>query len=327
MSLLLDINKESAHGASALHTLSSFQRRGFFAAGIFICTLNMTSHAAPPPISQTMRAQMSQRQKGESGSVDSAGVYHSANPTHSSKNQDAAAGSDEKHKSKSDSNIKILKDGCVALGEIIIDPKQRKMTFPVEVNTLKTGTPLEYVLVMRQGKTHESLLVTDVPPRLIHVASLLLGLEKEHQSAKSLEIKLTYETNGGPVTVLLSEVITFGEGEKDGGEEEEGRELPNIWKYQGEELKPGFLVASRDGSIISMKQDLGALIVSASPEVIDDEGSAAVGWGIGHFLGVRGSITFQLKAGEPQHAETKLETPSEDDNVTRSKKKNRTPAR
>jgi len=261
------------------------------------------SRASPPSVDGGARRQMGGLSDNAGGTVDGSGIYHPAAPAKDPENRNAAAGEDSR--SNPAPKARVLENGCVELGEILVDPKLREMSFPVEINTLRAGTPLEYALVTRQGKAHESLMVTDVPPSHIHVAALLLGLSPERRAGKSIEIRMTYETNGGPVTELLSKNVVF---ERDGQQEEEAGGLPDAWKYQGAEFRPGFLVASREGSIIALKNDPGALIGSAFQKKIDGKGTPVAGWNIGHFLGASGSVTLQVKEDEARKPHSKSGT-------------------
>ena len=65
--------------------------------------------------------------------------------------------------------------GVFRLGEIQIHKGARSATFPAHVNMDK-GL-LKYFLVQSGGKSHESLLRTDVDPYYLNIALLLLGFE------------------------------------------------------------------------------------------------------------------------------------------------------
>ena len=71
--------------------------------------------------------------------------------------------------------ISKIAPGVFRIGEIQIHKKTRSITFPAVVNMDK-GL-LEYLLVQSQGKTHESLLRTEVDPYFLNIAFLLLGFE------------------------------------------------------------------------------------------------------------------------------------------------------
>jgi len=63
--------------------------------------------------------------------------------------------------------------GIYQIGLVHLDQKAMTLSFPGALN-MNQGL-LEYLIVTPQGSTHESLLVTDVPPTDIQFAMLLLG--------------------------------------------------------------------------------------------------------------------------------------------------------
>ena len=65
--------------------------------------------------------------------------------------------------------------GVYRLGAVTLDKTARQVRFPAVVN--QTEGPVEYLLVGRGGKTHESVLRTDVAPMQVHTALLLLGVQ------------------------------------------------------------------------------------------------------------------------------------------------------
>src|SRR3989442_9675353 len=69
--------------------------------------------------------------------------------------------------------VRQLGPSLFQVGAVRIDREQRTLRFPALVN-LREGN-LEYLLVTSFGKTHESLLRTEVRPFQLQVALLLLG--------------------------------------------------------------------------------------------------------------------------------------------------------
>lgn len=69
--------------------------------------------------------------------------------------------------------IREVAPGVFEAGKMRIDKSARSVTFPGAVN-LEKGL-LEYLIVTREGATHESLLVSDILPSDLHFAMLLLG--------------------------------------------------------------------------------------------------------------------------------------------------------
>tara|TARA_R110002094_G_scaffold28773_4_gene41742 strand:- start:931 stop:1770 length:840 start_codon:yes stop_codon:yes gene_type:complete len=59
---------------------------------------------------------------------------------------------------------------------IKIDPKARTVTIPAVVN--RSQDPIEYLLIHRRGKKHESVFITECKPSILNAALLMIGLEK-----------------------------------------------------------------------------------------------------------------------------------------------------
>jgi hypothetical protein len=69
--------------------------------------------------------------------------------------------------------IKEVSPGVYQIGQARLEQKSRTIIFPASVNLTK-GL-LEYLIVTKNGPTHESLLATDLAPNDLHLAMLLLG--------------------------------------------------------------------------------------------------------------------------------------------------------
>lgn len=59
---------------------------------------------------------------------------------------------------------------------IKLDAKARTVTVPVVVNRMQD--PVEYLLIHRKGKKHESLFITEAKPSILNAALLMIGLKK-----------------------------------------------------------------------------------------------------------------------------------------------------
>src|SRR5207302_4336720 len=70
-------------------------------------------------------------------------------------------------------------DGIFQLSKIRLDKNAKTVSFPASVNM--TEGVAEYLLVRTGGKTHESVFVTEIEPRDLHVAMLLLGIKDRSQ--------------------------------------------------------------------------------------------------------------------------------------------------
>lgn len=64
---------------------------------------------------------------------------------------------------------------------IKLDAKARTVTIPVVVNRMQD--PVEYLLIHRKGKKHESVFITETKPSILNAALLMIGLEKGENAA------------------------------------------------------------------------------------------------------------------------------------------------
>lgn len=160
-------------------------------------------------------------------------------------------------------------DGTMRIGRVTVDPKERTISFPAAVNAI-SGL-IEYALVTKTGKVHESLLSTDITPLDLHVAALLLNLSPSQDAAvyARVLIEVEWETNGPKRRELLEDMIKLA---KDGQYGREGAPLAAVgWNYAGSFLQGGMLAADREGSIITLIGDPVALLGNPRPDRVDDK--------------------------------------------------------
>jgi hypothetical protein len=174
---------------------------------------------------------------------------------------------------KTNMPIRETSPGIFELGEVRIDQRQRTVSFPARLN-LDHG-PMEYFLVTRWGKTHESILATDTEPFRIHLAMLLLDTNTG---------AATTATNGAPASVggfvshpskqrLPGQAVAIELSWNVGGRETRQQAAGLIfnteqksvmrkgdWVYTGSRVAEGLFLAEIDGSIISLVTDAEALI-------------------------------------------------------------------
>ena len=154
------------------------------------------------------------------------------------------------------------------LGEIRINKAERSITFPAEVN-MDSGL-LEYLIVHKKGKTHESLLRTHVDPYNLQVAFLLIGFEGTDQrltmqgdptTPRGERIQIHIRKLGGSdKTTIPAEhwlVNQFGDAVKD--------VEPMNWVFSGSYVDQGRFMSQESGSIAAIWHDPVALIDNASP--------------------------------------------------------------
>lgn len=182
-------------------------------------------------------------------------------------------------------SIKELPDGNVEVNGIFVDRKARSVRFPARVN-MDEGF-VEYYLVTPNGKTHESVLVTEVQPNDLHIAMLLLGAhatapadpkqappanigddwlaQSRKLTGDSIQITVTVDTGKGePERLPAERWLVLGE------KEQKPVPAPK-WIYNGSMLIEGRFLAQDDGSLISLIRDPSALVNNSLPEAARDD--------------------------------------------------------
>jgi hypothetical protein len=172
----------------------------------------------------------------------------------------------------SNAPLRRVSEGVYELGGVRLDKTKRALSFPCSVN-MSEGT-VEYALVHRTGKVHESVLKTEVNPAQIHLACLLLSpveppkvpidprTPRELRGPR-LKIWAEWRLNDVAKRVPLEEMIfnTLTKRPMSRGP----------WAYSGSRVVQGAFLAERDGSIVTIITDPDALINSPRPGRDDDE--------------------------------------------------------
>lgn len=174
--------------------------------------------------------------------------------------------------------VRDLGENRYSVGAITFDKKARTITIPAAVNM--TGEAVEYVLVSRHGKVHESVFITDADARDIHLAALLMGMkpaadlgpENAAATVRSGAAAIAWaewDRNGPPARVYLNETVSLS----DPSSGENTGTLPSgAWLYNGSRIEPdGTFAASRGGSIISIIRDDDALVNNPGASRDNDE--------------------------------------------------------
>jgi hypothetical protein len=201
--------------------------------------------------------------------------------------------------------LKNTSDSVVQLGPLRINTKERLITLPATINM--TNGLLEYALVHKDGKVHESVLACEAKPHQIHAAMLLLGLAvtntvgnaessgqiedpaKIEIPGKPVEISVAWSDGGKIVQQPLSALI-FNKGTK--------RALPGQpWVYNGSRFSEGRFLAELSGSIVSLITDLDALINSTSAGH-DDDTIWEVNASVVPPIGTRVDVTLKIPAAK-----------------------------
>ncbi|MFM7181401.1 MAG: YdjY domain-containing protein [Verrucomicrobiales bacterium] len=153
----------------------------------------------------------------------------------------------------------------VRIGAVELDRKTQTISIPATVNMLEGA--VEYFLVHENGKRHESIFATRAKPEDIHIACLLAGW-KPAEKPVDIEIRVTWETNGPPRSHGAEELVAIADGDPnalDGRHIDEGP-----WHYTGSRVDEAGFVATREGSIIALIADPGALVGNPRPGRLND---------------------------------------------------------
>jgi hypothetical protein len=173
--------------------------------------------------------------------------------------------------------LRPIGSNTFALGAIELNVRERTISFPAVVN-MDAGL-IEYLLVHTSGKTHESLLRTQVAPHQIQLALLLLGAKgagtnafpqtpSEPLPGDPVTIELLWTDQGQPKRIRAEEAIR-----------DRRRRAPATrgpWVYTGSHIVEGRFVAELVGSIVAVMEDPDALINNPRLGREDDENWAIV---------------------------------------------------
>ncbi len=157
--------------------------------------------------------------------------------------------------------LKQIAPGLFELGAVRLDKQHRTVSFPATVN-MKDGA-IEYLVVTKHGKTHESLLRTDAEPQHIHVAMLLLGAKGA--GTNEFPRLVTEPIPGDRVSIEIKCLIAGKEKRFRADELVFNTQTQSVmargdWVYNGSRLSEGAFLAQRDGSVVSIMTDEGALV-------------------------------------------------------------------
>jgi hypothetical protein len=171
------------------------------------------------------------------------------------------------HEAPAEPAVVDLGGGRVSIGTVTLDRNSREISIPAEVK-MREG-PVEYVLVGRAGKVHESVFTTHATAHDIHVAALLAGVTPEpdlgpQNSATAVRresavvIVVEWDQNGPPQRIFLNETVNLSNPSTGAA----SAQLPSgAWIYNGSRFEPdGVFAANRHASIISIIRDPDALV-------------------------------------------------------------------
>jgi hypothetical protein len=168
--------------------------------------------------------------------------------------------------------VRAVGGSLVQIGQVTLDHSNRTVRFPAAVN-LRDET-IEYTVVHKTGKTHESIFRTDARPQDIHVAMLLLSAKpvmtnsfgtdsKASPLGEKVWIEASWTNNGAKVRFAIEDLVL---------NKQTGQPMPRgEWIYNGSNFSEGAFTAQRDGSIISTHIDPDALINNPRPGRENDD--------------------------------------------------------
>ena len=182
--------------------------------------------------------------------------------------------------------------GKFQIGKVRFDSRKREASFPAQVNL--RDALIEYAIVGKTGKRHESLLMTEAAPVHIHLAMLLLGAKDSPQKSKdnrlpsgqAIDILISWQEDGKEQTGRLEDWIIVGEDQLPAGK--------GKWIYNGARIERGQFTASADQSIVALILDIHALVNNPRTGNENDEiwfpHEAKI-----PALGTKVQVTFQLE--------------------------------
>ena len=173
--------------------------------------------------------------------------------------------------------IREVSPGIFQVGGVKLEKAARRVSFPAKLNM--TNGPLEYLLVTTAGKTHESVLTTDIEPQHLQVAMLLLGAKGMPAAA------LTNAPSGGPITQgamrnppLPGEAVLIEVTWTQGGKPQRRRLEELVFNkrakepmtkgeftFTGSRLWQGKFIAQTEGSLIALVTDPDAVFNNPRP--------------------------------------------------------------
>src|SRR5688572_10976463 len=168
--------------------------------------------------------------------------------------------------------VRQIGPGRFQIGQVTLDKQSRAVIFPAIVNM--TEAIIEYVVVTREGKVHESLLRTDAHPKDIHVAMLLLDAKGAGTNAvpenplkpipgDPVIIEVTWKEKGREKRVRAEELIL--------NTQTKTNLTTGAWIYNGSCLENGAFMADREGSVVSLITDPFALVNNPRPGRDNDD--------------------------------------------------------
>ena len=168
--------------------------------------------------------------------------------------------------------VRALGGGRFAIGLVTLEQAERRVRFPATVN-LREET-VEYVVVHKTGKAHESIFRTDARPQDIHLALLLLDARPVMTNRFGADGRARPE--GSRIEIEVAWRDLFSEQQWRAEDlvlnKETGEALARgVWIYNGSNFSEDVFTAQRDGSIVSIHIDPDALSNNPQPGWENDD--------------------------------------------------------
>ena len=160
--------------------------------------------------------------------------------------------------SLNNSPLRQVSNDEFAIGQVHLNKARKTVSFPSVLNMAEGA--LEYLLVTTKGKTHESLLRTEVEPYHIHLAMLFLGARGNTNilantnslTGDAITIDLTWSQNGKDRKTRAEDLILNIEKQKP--------MTLGPWVYTGSAVVDTRFIAQTEGNLACIIVDGGALI-------------------------------------------------------------------
>ncbi|MEM8954651.1 MAG: YdjY domain-containing protein [Verrucomicrobiota bacterium] len=167
------------------------------------------------------------------------------------------------------------------IGEITFNKQTRRIEFPAHVNTREDL--LEYILVHKNGKTHESLFATDISPVHLNIVMLLAGYKPDpgklfdnapppdplqekslpHDPLAHVQFSVSWSLKDEPPVTTTPENLILNR----------FTGIPmkrSPWQFNGSAIESGRFQAELEGSIAAVYLDRWAMFNSTRPGNTDD---------------------------------------------------------
>lgn len=166
------------------------------------------------------------------------------------------------------------------IGDVVLNHAAKTVEFPAEVAQTDQNTVIEYAVGTYSEKGHESVFVTKVRPRQIHMACLLLDMSSfplqcdtvgrcVSPDSQQIEIEVMWRKNGPDARYKLSECVRIPEVHEQIGENiivTPSEPIPSVsWLYNGSQMSGPMFNADFQGGVIALMRDPDALVNYPDP--------------------------------------------------------------